>query len=72
MRHSMLTLMQLAKSYYLVIPSRIDLSLISSQFSGLVDGHTHPIWSGDRVHEFAMKLAGMDYMKVPMPDLCII
>jgi imidazolonepropionase len=25
---------------------------------GLCDGHTHPVWEGDRVHEFAMKLAG--------------
>ena len=23
---------------------------------GLVDGHTHPVWVGDRVHEFAMKV----------------
>ena len=23
---------------------------------GFVDGHTHPVWSGDRVHEFAMKV----------------
>ena len=31
---------------------------------GLVDGHTHPVWAGDRVHEFAMKLAGATYMEV--------
>ncbi|XP_038047809.1 probable imidazolonepropionase [Patiria miniata] len=31
---------------------------------GLVDGHTHPVWAGDRVHEFAMKLAGASYMDV--------
>jgi len=31
---------------------------------GLVDGHTHPVWVGDRVHEFAMKLAGATYMDV--------
>ncbi|XP_037099313.1 probable imidazolonepropionase [Syngnathus acus] len=31
---------------------------------GLVDAHTHPIWAGDRVHEFAMKLAGATYMDV--------
>ena len=24
----------------------------------MVDGHTHPIWVGDGVHEFATKLAG--------------
>ena len=23
---------------------------------GLVDAHTHPVWSGDRVHEFSMKV----------------
>eukprot|EP00029_Vermamoeba_vermiformis_P006214 TRINITY_DN2375_c0_g1_i1.p1 TRINITY_DN2375_c0_g1~~TRINITY_DN2375_c0_g1_i1.p1 ORF type:complete len:427 (-),score=68.94 TRINITY_DN2375_c0_g1_i1:31-1311(-) len=31
---------------------------------GLIDGHTHPVWSGDRVHEFAMKLAGATYMDI--------
>ncbi|XP_069474049.1 probable imidazolonepropionase [Ambystoma mexicanum] len=31
---------------------------------GLVDAHTHPVWSGDRVHEFAMKLAGATYMDI--------
>ena len=40
------------------------ISHSKSQLKGLVDGHTHPIWSGDRVHEFAMKLAGMNYMQV--------
>ena len=30
----------------------------------MIDGHTHPVWSGDRVHEFAMKLAGASYMEV--------
>jgi hypothetical protein len=24
---------------------------------GLVDGHTHPVWDGDRVHEFALKVS---------------
>ena len=23
---------------------------------GLIDGHTHPVFAGDRVHEFAMKV----------------
>jgi len=23
---------------------------------GLVDAHTHAVWAGDRVHEFAMKV----------------
>ncbi|CAG0914913.1 unnamed protein product [Notodromas monacha] len=31
---------------------------------GLIDGHTHPVWSGDRVHEFAMKLAGATYLEI--------
>ncbi|XP_072310654.1 probable imidazolonepropionase isoform X2 [Eucyclogobius newberryi] len=31
---------------------------------GLVDAHTHPVWAGDRVHEFAMKLSGATYMDV--------
>ncbi|KAL4604783.1 putative imidazolonepropionase [Arapaima gigas] len=31
---------------------------------GLIDSHTHPVWAGDRVHEFAMKLAGATYMEV--------
>lgn len=31
---------------------------------GLVDAHTHSVWAGDRVHEFAMKLAGATYMDV--------
>ena len=31
---------------------------------GLVDGHTHAVWVGDRVNEFSMKLAGATYMEV--------
>ncbi|KAJ8046502.1 putative imidazolonepropionase [Holothuria leucospilota] len=31
---------------------------------GLIDGHTHPVWAGDRVHEFAMKLAGASYEEI--------
>jgi imidazolonepropionase len=31
---------------------------------GFVDAHTHPVWSGDRCHEFHMKLAGASYMEV--------
>ncbi len=33
---------------------------------GLVDGHTHPVWAGDRVAEFALKLAGATYMQVSL------
>jgi len=35
-----------------------------SVLPGLVDGHTHPVWAGDRVHEFALKLSGASYMEV--------
>ncbi|KAM9999872.1 hypothetical protein ACTFIZ_008336 [Dictyostelium cf. discoideum] len=35
-----------------------------SVLPGFVDGHTHPVFSGDRVHEFAMKLAGATYLDV--------
>eukprot|EP00033_Pygsuia_biforma_P002543 GCRY01002814.1.p1 GENE.GCRY01002814.1~~GCRY01002814.1.p1 ORF type:complete len:451 (+),score=44.99 GCRY01002814.1:80-1354(+) len=35
-----------------------------SVIPGLVDCHTHPVWSGDRVHEFKMKLDGASYMEV--------
>ncbi|ESO89893.1 hypothetical protein LOTGIDRAFT_206771 [Lottia gigantea] len=31
---------------------------------GFVDAHTHPVWAGDRVHEFEMKLGGASYMDV--------
>ncbi|UJR20713.1 hypothetical protein I4U23_023835 [Adineta vaga] len=31
---------------------------------GFVDSHTHPIWAGDRVHEYAKKLAGATYMEI--------
>ena len=24
---------------------------------GMVDAHTHPVWAGDRVHEFALKVS---------------
>lgn len=35
----------------------------SSVVPGLVDAHTHPVWLGDRVHEFAMKVA---YCSTPL------
>lgn len=31
---------------------------------GLIDSHTHPVWAGDRVQEFVMKLAGATYMEI--------
>ena len=30
--------------------------------AGLVDGHTHPVWAGDRVNEFAMKVGFCDWL----------
>ena len=30
-----------------------------SVLPGLVDGHTHPVFAGDRVHEFAMKVMAL-------------
>lgn len=35
-----------------------------SAIPGLCDAHTHSVWAGDRVHEFAMKLAGASYMDI--------
>ena len=35
---------------------------------GLVDAHTHSIWAGDRVHEFAMKVSVMHSR--PRKKLC--
>ena len=34
----------------------VDLECKRSIVPGLIDGHTHPVWDGDRVHEFAMKV----------------
>ncbi|MFH4983697.1 hypothetical protein AB6A40_010406 [Gnathostoma spinigerum] len=31
---------------------------------GFVDAHSHPVFAGDRVHEFAMKLAGVTYSEI--------
>ncbi|KAF0977433.1 hypothetical protein FDP41_003425 [Naegleria fowleri] len=35
-----------------------------SVIPGLVDSHTHPVWSGDRCHEFVLKLQGATYMDI--------
>jgi imidazolonepropionase len=35
-----------------------------SVIPGLVDGHTHPVWTGDRTHEFVMKLQGAKYLDI--------
>ncbi|KAI3659176.1 hypothetical protein MP638_006958, partial [Amoeboaphelidium occidentale] len=31
---------------------------------GFIDGHTHPVWSGDRVHEYELKIQGATYMGI--------
>ena len=35
---------------------KCDFVCFLNLLSGLIDGHTHPVWVGDRVHEFAMKV----------------
>lgn len=48
-------------------PVRFEREIDGSAFCilpGFVDAHTHPVWSGNRVGEFAMKLAGATYMQV--------
>ena len=35
-----------------------------SVLPGFIDAHTHPVFAGDRVNEFAMKLDGATYMEV--------
>lgn len=35
-----------------------------SLIPGLIDAHTHPVWTGDRCHEFILKLNGASYMEV--------
>jgi hypothetical protein len=46
------------------IKYNLYITLGGAVVPGLVDGHTHPVWAGDRVAEFAMKLAGATYMQV--------
>lgn len=31
---------------------------------GFIDSHTHPVWEGDRINEFKMKLEGANYMQI--------
>jgi imidazolonepropionase len=35
-----------------------------SAVPGLCDAHTHPVWLGDRMTEFSMKLSGASYMEI--------
>lgn len=42
----------------------LDLRGQKSLVPGFVDCHTHPVWSGDRCFEFAMKLEGSSYMEI--------
>ncbi|XP_065348185.1 probable imidazolonepropionase [Cloeon dipterum] len=46
---------------------RFSREIDASQYvvlPGFVDTHTHPVWAGDRVNEFAMKLAGATYLEI--------
>ncbi len=43
----------------LLADSSVEREVVATGLSvvpGLVDAHTHPVWVGDRVHEFAMKV----------------
>lgn len=42
--------------YLLFLPLLAVINCCKLLVSGLVDAHTHPVWAGDRVHEFAMKV----------------
>lgn len=42
---------------------RLDLAK-TSLIPGLVDPHCHPLWSGDRKHEFALRAAGASYEEI--------
>lgn len=54
-----------ALSWYKTASFESDIDCTGkSIIPSFVDGHTHPVWAGDRVHEFAMKLAGATYMEV--------
>lgn len=33
-------------------------------YPGLVDPHTHPVFSGDRAHEFSLRMAGAKYQEI--------
>lgn len=41
-----------------------DCRFKESVIPGLVDCHTHPVWSGDRCNEWGMKLRGASYMDI--------
>ena len=42
---------------------RLDLA-DTSVIPGLVDPHCHPLWAGDRTHEFAMRARGATYEEI--------
>ena len=42
--------------------SKIDATNCSI-LPGLIDSHTHPIWEGDRVNEFKMKVKSKSLIK---------
>ena len=42
---------------------RLDLPN-TSVIPGLVDPHCHPLWAGDRLHEFTMRAQGASYEEI--------
>ncbi|XP_022194004.2 probable imidazolonepropionase [Nilaparvata lugens] len=46
-----------------VVDKHIDATGMSV-LPGFVDAHTHPVWAGDRIDEFSMKLQGFSYMDI--------
>ena len=36
--------------------SKSNVPTLLVTFQGLIDSHTHPIWQGDRINEFKMKV----------------
>ncbi|KAJ3074625.1 putative imidazolonepropionase [Podochytrium sp. JEL0797] len=55
----------LTKEWYLKATFENDFDVAGkSVLPGFCDAHTHPVWAGDRVHEFEQKLAGATYLDI--------